>query len=68
MHAAGVLVNLHYIPVYRQPHYEQMGFVKGYCPEAEQYFTEAISLPMYPGLAEAQQDQVVSALRAATDA
>lgn len=68
MHAAGVLVNLHYIPVYRQPYYEQMGFVRGYCPEAEQYFTEAISLPMYPGLTAAQQDQVVSALRAATGA
>ena len=68
MHAVGVLVNLHYIPVYRQPFYEQIGFLKGYCAEAEQYFTTAMSLPMYPGLTVAQQRQVVSGLRAATEA
>ena len=62
LRAAGVLVNLHYIPVYRQPYYEQMGFSVGYCAEAEQYYSEAISLPMYPGLTEQQQDYVVSAL------
>jgi len=59
---AGIGVNLHYIPVYRQPHYEGMGFKSGYCPEAERYYAEAISLPMYPGLTEAQQDEVVAAL------
>lgn len=63
---AGILVNLHYIPVYRQPYYEQMGFKDGYCPQAEKYYSEVISIPMYPGLTEAQQDQVVAALRAAT--
>lgn len=62
LRAAGVLVNLHYIPVYRQPYYEQMGFSAGYCAEAEQYYSEAISLPMYPGLTEQQQDYVVSVL------
>ena len=62
LRTAGVLVNLHYIPVYRQPYYEQMGFSAGYCAEAEQYYSEAISLPMYPGLTEQQQDYVVSAL------
>jgi UDP-4-amino-4,6-dideoxy-N-acetyl-beta-L-altrosamine transaminase len=60
---AGILANLHYIPVYRQPHYENMGFIKGYCPEAEQYYKEAISLPMYPGLTEAQQDHIVYTLK-----
>lgn len=62
MHAAGVLVNLHYIPVYRHPYFEKMGFVQGYCAEAEKYFSSAISLPLYSGLTEAQQDQVVNAL------
>ncbi len=62
LHAAGILVNLHYIPVYRQPYYERMGFNSGYCPEAERYFVEAISLPLYPGLTEIQQDKVVSVL------
>lgn len=68
LRAAGIGVNLHYIPVYRQPYYEQMGFHAGYCPEAEQYYSEAISLPMYPGLIEEQQRQVVHALHGAIQA
>jgi len=65
MHKVGVLVNLHYIPVYRQPYFEMMGFRVGHCQEAERYYSEALSIPMYPGLTEVQQDQVVSALRVA---
>jgi UDP-4-amino-4,6-dideoxy-N-acetyl-beta-L-altrosamine transaminase len=68
LRAAGILVNLHYIPVYRQPFYERIGFSAGYCPEAEQYFAQAISIPLYPGLTLEQQDHVVSSLRAAVDA
>lgn len=63
LRAAGIGVNLHYIPVYRQPYYEGLGFKAGHCPEAEQYYNEAISLPMYPGLTEVQQDRVVTVLR-----
>ena len=59
----GIGVNLHYIPIYRQPHYQQMGFEAGYCLQAEQYYSETISLPLYPGLTVAQQDQVVAAIR-----
>lgn len=62
LHAADIFVNLHYIPVYRQPYYESMGFKAGYCPEAEKYYTEALSLPMFPGLTAAQQDQVIQVL------
>ncbi len=65
---AGIGVNLHYIPVHRQPYYEGLGFKAGHCPDAEQYYAEAISLPMYPGLTEAQQDRVVITLRKATNA
>ena len=60
--AAGILVNLHYIPVYRQPYYEKMGFSTGYCPQAEKYYTEAISIPLYPGLTEVQQLRVIETL------
>lgn len=63
LHAAEILVNLHYIPVYRQPYYEQMGFSVGYCPQAEQYYSEAISIPLYSGLTGAQQDRVVAVIR-----
>lgn len=59
LRAAGIGVNLHYIPVYRQPYYKGLGFQTGYCPEAERYYAEAISLPIYPGLTEVQQDGVV---------
>lgn len=63
LRAASIGVNLHYIPVYRQPYYEAIGFKPGYCPEAERYYAEAISLPMYPGLTDAQQDQIVGTLK-----
>jgi len=65
LRVAGLLVNLHYIPVYRQPYYEKMGFIAGYCPQAESYFQEAISIPMYPGLTKKQQDRIVVAIREA---
>ena len=61
----GVGVNLHYIPVYKQPYYRALGFEDGLCPAAEAYYDEAISLPMFPTMTEAQQDQVVFALDAA---
>jgi UDP-4-amino-4,6-dideoxy-N-acetyl-beta-L-altrosamine transaminase len=60
-------VNLHYIPVHTQPYYQQMGFKVGDYPEAERYYAEAISLPMFQTLTEAQQDRVVGALRVALD-
>jgi dTDP-4-amino-4,6-dideoxygalactose transaminase len=59
LYAARILVNLHYIPVYRHPYYKQIGFKSGYCPQAERYYSEAISLPLYSGLTDTQQNQVV---------
>jgi UDP-4-amino-4,6-dideoxy-N-acetyl-beta-L-altrosamine transaminase len=61
----GIGVNLHYIPVHTQPYYLQMGFKAGDFPEAERYYAEAISLPMFQTMSEAQQDLVVAALRRA---
>lgn len=61
----GIGVNLHYIPVYRQPFYERMGFKRCDFPESEKYYQEAISLPMYQTLTDEQQKQVVSALEKA---
>ncbi|MFH1067237.1 MAG: UDP-4-amino-4,6-dideoxy-N-acetyl-beta-L-altrosamine transaminase [bacterium] len=63
LRAKGIGVNLHYIPVYRQPYYRQLGFAEGLCPEAEKYYNEAISLPMFYNLKESEQDQVATALR-----
>lgn len=64
MYEHEIHVNLHYIPVYRQPYYERMGFPAGYCVEAERYHREAISLPMYAALSDAQQDEVIGRVRA----
>jgi UDP-4-amino-4,6-dideoxy-N-acetyl-beta-L-altrosamine transaminase len=67
LYASDIGANVHYIPVYRQPYYQQMGFRAGYCPEAEQYYSEVISIPMYPRLTEEQQDFVVQSLRTALE-
>ncbi|KIH85930.1 UDP-4-amino-4,6-dideoxy-N-acetyl-beta-L-altrosamine transaminase [Pseudomonas batumici] len=63
LRAAGIGVNLHYIPVHLQPYYREQGFKEGDFPEAERYFGEALSLPLFPLLTEAQQDYVVEQLR-----
>ena len=55
----GIGVNLHYIPVYQHPYYTRMGFNINEYPEAESYYSEAISLPLYPALTENQQVDVV---------
>jgi len=62
LRVAGVGVNLHYIPVYRHPYYARDGFNFNDFPEAERYYAEAISLPMYPALTEEQQIEVVHRL------
>lgn len=63
LRAAGIGVNLHYIPVYLQPYYTGSGFKAGYCATAEQYYAEAISLPMYPTLAQGDIEKVVQVLK-----
>ncbi|GAA4364638.1 UDP-4-amino-4,6-dideoxy-N-acetyl-beta-L-altrosamine transaminase [Kangiella marina] len=59
----GVGVNLHYIPVHTQPYYKAMGFNWGDFPEAEKYYQEAISIPMFHGMSVEQQDKVVATLK-----
>lgn len=65
MRSKEIMVNLHYIPVHTQPYYEAMGFKQGDFPEAERYYSEAISIPMYPTMTAAQQQEVVAVLREA---
>ncbi|MGQ9862396.1 MAG: UDP-4-amino-4,6-dideoxy-N-acetyl-beta-L-altrosamine transaminase [Thiobacillaceae bacterium] len=65
LRAAGIGVNVHYIPVHTQPYYRDLGFAPGYCPTAEAYYAAAMSLPMYAGLSESDQDCVVASLREA---
>ena len=62
LRANQINVNLHYIPVHIQPYYKAMGFRYGDFPVSEKYYKEAISLPMYPGLSQSDQDKVVRVL------
>ncbi len=65
MRQEGIGVNLHYIPLYSQPYYQLMGFKASDYPEAERYYAEAISLPMFQTLKKSQQLKVVNALKKA---
>jgi UDP-4-amino-4,6-dideoxy-N-acetyl-beta-L-altrosamine transaminase len=61
---SGIGVNVHYIPVYTQPYYRNLGFARGAFTQAEAYYREAISLPIYPTLSWKEQDRVIDCLRA----
>jgi UDP-4-amino-4,6-dideoxy-N-acetyl-beta-L-altrosamine transaminase len=65
---AGIGVNVHYIPVHLQPYYRRLGFKPGDFPAAEHYYSRALTVPLYPDLSTAQQDEVVEALRRALEA
>ena len=68
LRSEGYGVNLHYMPVYLQPYYRDMGFEPGLCPEGERYAQEAISLPLYPAMTEEDIDRVVTVIRETTTA
>jgi UDP-4-amino-4,6-dideoxy-N-acetyl-beta-L-altrosamine transaminase len=59
MHRAGIGVNLHYIPIHLQPYYRQLGFKPGDFPEAENYYREALTLPLFPRLRSDEIDMVI---------
>lgn len=63
LRTAGIGVNVHYIPVHRQPYYRALGAARDACPEADAYYERAITLPLYYGLTDADQDRVAAALR-----
>lgn len=62
LRAAGIGVNLHYIPIHTQPYYQAMGFAHGQFPQAESYYAEAISIPLYAGMSDTDQERVVQEL------
>lgn len=65
LRANEIMANLHYIPVHTQPYYQHMGFKVGDYPESEQYYREAISIPMHPTLTLDEQKKVVKVIREA---
>ena len=62
MREAGVGVQINYIPAYWHPVFEDLGYKRGMCPNAEAFYAEELSLPLFPDLTEADQDRVVEAL------
>ncbi|MEV4353186.1 aminotransferase class V-fold PLP-dependent enzyme [Nonomuraea sp. NPDC049625] len=64
MRAAGIGVQVNYVPAYWHPVFEDLGYRRGLCPRAEAYYAEELSLPLFPDLTDAQQDRVVETLAA----
>lgn len=60
LRAEGIGVNVHYIPVYMHPYYQEHGYREVHCPRAEEIYARMISLPLYPGLTGEQQDEVIA--------
>jgi len=58
-----IVINLHYIPVHRQPYYENLGFKKNNFPQAENFHREVLSIPIHPSLKEEQQSDVIDTLK-----
>lgn len=58
----GIGVNVHYIPIHLQPHYQALGFAKGDFPASEAYYDRAITIPLFPDLTDAEQDRVCDTL------
>jgi len=64
LRSQGIIVNVHYIPIYKQPYYRALGFKNDSdFPNSEMYYSQAISLPIYPGLSEAKIKYVVSSIQ-----
>jgi UDP-4-amino-4,6-dideoxy-N-acetyl-beta-L-altrosamine transaminase len=62
LRAAGIGVNVHYIPVHLQPYYRRRGFKPGDFPQSEHYYERAISLPLFAAMTDAEQEEVVARL------
>lgn len=67
LQAEGVGVNVHYIPVYSFPYYQKLGYKSGSCPNAERLYERIISIPLYYGLTDEQQDRVIEAVKKVID-
>lgn len=61
--AENIGVNVHYIPVYRQPYYQALGYPAGLCPEAETFYEEAITIPLYPKMTDEDVEDVIEAVK-----
>ena len=63
LYEKNIISQVHYIPIYRQPYYKALGFTNSGFEQAEKYYEEAISIPIFPGLTYQEQDKVVSLIK-----
>lgn len=63
LRSSGIGVQLHYMPVYRHPYYEGLGYRAGVCPKAEEYSDQAISIPIHVGMSNEDVDLVIECVR-----
>ncbi|MGN6635515.1 MAG: DegT/DnrJ/EryC1/StrS family aminotransferase, partial [Oryzihumus sp.] len=63
LRAAGIGVQVNYIPVYWHPVFEDLGYQRGMCPVAEEYYSQEISLPLFPDLTDGDVDRVIDLVR-----
>jgi len=63
LRAKGIGVNVHYLPVYLQPYYRKLGYQAGTCPNAERYYEQAITLPLYPKMTDGDVKTVIAAVK-----
>jgi dTDP-4-amino-4,6-dideoxygalactose transaminase len=62
MRAAGIGVQVNYIPVYWHPVFTRQGYGRGLCPNAERFYAEELSLPLFPDLTDADVDRVIETI------
>ena len=62
LRAEGIGVNVHYIPIYWHPYYRALGYAKGLCPQAERLYERIVTLPLWPGMADKDADDVIAAV------
>ena len=63
MAAENVQCQVHYVPVYWFPYYEEMGYEKGMCPEAEKMYRSVMSIPLYPAMTDQEVEDVIKAVK-----
>ena len=65
--AENIMCNVHYIPIYLQPYYQEMGYPKGLCPKAEKLYNEMMSLPLYYAMTDQDVEDVITAVQKIVD-
>lgn len=67
LYAENTCPQVHYLPVYWHSHYEKLGYEKGLCPEAERFYNEVMSIPLYPAMTDGEVQDVIHAVKKLVD-